>query len=162
MAQRRKAAAKGKARSRAKVRSGRTRKVAASKPRRRPHKFVVSHLSGGEFRTDGLRGYAQYRDLGIKDATHGMAVAHVIRFVGKCDPSIVSKEHLHEAEFQMIYVLKGSMVSSFEGQGTHTMTAGDAWLQPHGIKHKVLNYSDDCEVLEIVMPANFRTVELEK
>jgi hypothetical protein len=54
------------------------------------------------------------------------------------------------------------MTSSFEGQGTHTMRAGDAWLQPHSIKHKVLDYSDDCEVLEIVMPANFKTIELEK
>ena len=91
-----------------------------------------------------------------------MAVAHVIRMIGPCDPKVVSKKHLHEAEFQMIYVLKGSITSSFEGQGTHTMNAGDAWLQPHSIKHKVLDYSDDCEVLEIVMPANFKTVELEK
>ena len=167
MAQPRKAAAKNKGRPATKGRAGRpaanrTAKVATSKPRRRAHKFVVSRLADGGFRTDGLRSYAQYRDLGIKDATDGMAVAHVIRFVGKCNPDVVSKEHLHEAEFQMIYVLKGSMVSSFEGQGTHTMKAGDAWLQPRGIKHKVLDYSDDCEVLEIVMPANFRTVELEK
>jgi hypothetical protein len=28
--------------------------------------------------------------------------------------------------------------------------------------HKVIDYSDGCEVLEIVMPANFKTVELEK
>ena len=136
-------------------------KPKAAKPRR-PHKFVVSHLRSKDFKSDGLRTYAQYRDLGVKDATNGMAVAHVIRFVGQCDPKVVSKEHLHEADFQMIYVLKGSMVSSFEGHGTHTMKAGDAWLQPHGIKHKVLDYSHDCEVLEIVMPANFKTVELEK
>lgn len=132
----------------------------AARPRRQ-HKFVVSHLRPEDFKSDGLRTYAQYRDLGIKDATHGMAVAHVIRFLGKCDPNVVSKEHLHEAEFQMIYVLKGSMTSSFEGHGTHIMKAGDAWLQPHSIKHKVLDYSDDCEVLEIVMPADFRTIELE-
>lgn len=140
----------------------RSAKVAAKAKARRPHRFVVSRLRPEDFKTDGLRSYAQYRDLGIKDATNGMAVAHVIRFIGACDPNVVSKEHLHEAEFQMIYVLKGSMVSSFEGQGTHTMKAGDAWLQPHGIKHKVLDYSSDCEVLEIVMPANFKTVELEK
>ena len=29
------------------------------------------------------------------------------------------------------------------------------------IKHTVLDYSDDCEVLEIVLPAEFETVELE-
>ena len=47
------------------------------------------------------------------------------------------------------------------GPGVTGLEAGDAWLQPHSIKHKVLDYSSDCEVLEIVMPANFKTVELE-
>jgi quercetin dioxygenase-like cupin family protein len=128
---------------------------------RLPHEFLVNHLREEDFKPDGLRRYARYRDLGIKDATHGMAVAQVIRFQGPCDPKLVSKLHKHAADFQLIYVLKGSISSQFEGHGVHTMKAGDAWLQPKNIKHKVLDYSDDCEVLEIVMPANFKTVELE-
>jgi mannose-6-phosphate isomerase-like protein (cupin superfamily) len=151
------AARKSSARSRV---PSRNRAKSAGKPRR-PHKFVVSHLREEEFKSDGLRRYAHYRDLGIKDATRGMAVAHVIRFQGPCDPKVVSKLHAHAADFQMIYVLKGSITTQIEGQGVHTMTEGDAWLQPKNIKHKVLDYSDDCEVLEIVMPANFKTVELE-
>jgi mannose-6-phosphate isomerase-like protein (cupin superfamily) len=138
----------------------RNRAKTAAKPRR-PHKFVVSHLREEDFKPDGLRRYAHYRDLGVKDATHGMAVAHVIRFQGPCDPKVVSKLHTHAADFQMIYVLKGSITTQIEGHGAHTMTAGGAWLQPKNIKHKVIGYSDDCEVLEIVMPANFKTVELE-
>ena len=164
MAPKRKSVRRSTVRARAKPMVRRSTRMAAksgAKPRR-PHKFVVSHLRPDDFKTDGLRTYAQYRDLRIKDATNGMAVAHVIRFIGPCDPKVVSKNHLHEADFQMIYVLKGSLVSSFKGHGTHTMKAGDAWLQPHSIEHKVLDYSDDCEVLEIVMPANFKTVELEK
>ena len=47
-----------------------------------------------------------------------------------------------------------------EGEGAHTMRAGSAWLQPPRIRHRVLDYSDDCEVLEIVLPADFKTVEL--
>jgi mannose-6-phosphate isomerase-like protein (cupin superfamily) len=142
--------------------SARSRKAAKTVAgARRPHEFMVSHRREEDFKLDGLRRYARYRDLGVKDATHGMAVAHVIRFQGPCDPKVVSKLHRHAAEFQLIYVLKGSLTSQFEGHGEHTMTAGDAWLQPKNIKHKVLNYSDDCEVLEIVMPANFKTVELE-
>ena len=131
-------------------------------PARRPHKFVKSNLRHEDFKPDGLRTYAHYRDLGVKDATHGMALAHVIRFKGKCDPKVVSKNHLHEADFQMIYVLKGSITTEIEGHGVHKMNAGDSWLQPHSIVHKVLDYTDGCEVLEIVMPANFKTVELEK
>jgi quercetin dioxygenase-like cupin family protein len=161
-----KASAKAKSKTqargkRASVRRSAARTKVAAKPSRK-HKFVVSHLRDEDFKSDGLRTYAQYRDLGVKDATNGTAVAHVIRFVGECDPKVVSKEHTHAADFQMIYVLKGSMISQFEGQGVHTMKAGDAWVQPKNIKHKVLDYSSDCEVLEIVMPANFKTVELEK
>jgi mannose-6-phosphate isomerase-like protein (cupin superfamily) len=129
---------------------------------RRKHNFLVKRYRPEDFRTDGLRSYAQYRDLGIGAATHGMAVAHVIRLIGPCDPKVVSKLHTHDADFQMIYVLKGSMTGEYDGQGVHTVTAGDCWLQPKNIKHKVLDYSDDCELLEIVMPANFKTVELEK
>lgn len=125
------------------------------------HKFLVKKFRPEDFKGDGLRSYIHYRDLGVKDATRGMVVAHAIRFIAPCDPEVVSKEHFHDTEFQMIYVLKGSITSSFEGQGTHTMKAGDCWLQPQRIKHKVLDYSGDCELLEIVMPADFKTVELE-
>jgi uncharacterized RmlC-like cupin family protein len=150
------AARRGQAPSRTKSRS-RARTVVKHA---RPHKFVVSHFRPQDFH-GGLRSYAQYRDLGIKDATHGMAVAHVIRMIGPSDPKVVSKLHRHDADFQMIYVLKGSITGEYGRHGVHTMKAGDAWLQPKNIKHKVLDYSDDCELLEIVMPANFRTVELE-
>src|SRR5262245_20962575 len=133
----------------------------AAKPRR-PHEFLINHLREEDFKPDGLRPYAKYRDLGVKDATHGMAVAHVIRFVPPCDPKVVSKLHTHAADFQMIYVLKGSITTEIVPHGVHKMNAGDAWLQPKNVKHKVLDYSADCEVLEIVLPANFKTVELEK
>ena len=143
--------------------SARAKSSATSAARaRRQHKFVKSHLRSEDFKPDGLRTYAHYRDLGVKDATHGMALAHVIRFVGQCDPRAVSKNHLHRCEFQMIYVLKGSITTEIEGHGKHTMNAGDSWLQPQSIVHKVLDYTDGCEVLEIVLPANFKTVELEQ
>jgi mannose-6-phosphate isomerase-like protein (cupin superfamily) len=148
---------KGAVRPRRKI--GTAAKIAAKA--RPTHKFVAKRFKPEDFKSDGLRTYAEYRDLGIKDATRGMVVAHAIRFVAPCDPKVVSKEHYHDTEFQMIYVLRGSLTSSFEGQGTHTMKAGDCWLQPQRIKHKVLDYSEDCELLEIVMPGDFKTVELE-
>jgi mannose-6-phosphate isomerase-like protein (cupin superfamily) len=125
-----------------------------------PQKFTVSQPSEGSFE-QGLRTYAAYRDLGIKNATHGMMQAHVIRFIPPCRPEEVSKLHYHDVEFQMIYVLKGWIKSEFEGEGVHTFAAGACWLQPPRIQHRVLDYSDDCELLEIILPADFDTVTLD-
>jgi uncharacterized RmlC-like cupin family protein len=122
--------------------------------------FNVNHFRAQDFRTDGLRSYAQYRDLGMSKATNGLLQAHVIRLIPPCDPAVVSKRHYHDVHVQMIYVLKGWIRSEFEGQGEVTMRAGAAWLQPPRIKHTVLDYSDDCELLEIILPAEFETVEL--
>jgi len=122
--------------------------------------FRVSHHSEEDF-DGGLRRYAKYRDLGMAKATGGMVQAHVIRFVPPCRPEEVSKLHFHDVEFQMVYVLKGWIKTELEGQGAHVMRPGSAWLQPPKIKHKVLDYSDDCEVLEIILPADFETTELD-
>jgi mannose-6-phosphate isomerase-like protein (cupin superfamily) len=126
---------------------------------RKPQKFTVSHHRDEDFKA-GLRRYAKYRDLGIGKATDGMVQAHVIRLVPPCRPEEVSKRHYHDVDFQMVYVLKGWMKTEFEGQGAHVMRAGSAWIQPPRIEHVVLDYSEDCEVLEIIMPAEFATVEV--
>jgi quercetin dioxygenase-like cupin family protein len=78
-----------------------------------------------------------------------------------CDPAEVSKRHYHDVEFQMVYVLKGWIKGEYDGVGVVTMREGSCWLQPPKIKHSVLDYSDDCELLEIILPADFATVELE-
>ena len=150
---------------RAKKTSPKKRAVAPrAKPKvsaRPKQRFNVSHFRPEDFRTDGLRSYAKYRDLGMSKATNGLLQAHVIRLIAPCDPAVVSKRHYHDVDVQMIYVLKGWIRSEFEGQGEVTMREGTAWLQPPRIKHTVLDYSDDCELLEIILPAEFDTVELQ-
>ncbi len=136
------------------------RRKAASKARPRKQTFVVSHASPDAFEA-GLRRYAQYRDLGIAAATKGLARAHVIKMIPPCDPAEVSTRHYHDVEFQMVYVLKGWIKGEYEGAGIITMREGSCWLQPPKIKHSVLDYSDDCELLEIILPADFKTVALD-
>ena len=137
-----------------------TRAKANAPKARRQHKFVASHLTPDAFKADGLRSYAHYRDLGIADATHGLAQAHVIRLIGPCNPAEVSKLHFHDVEFQMVYVLKGWVKTYMEGQGETLMKEGSAWTQPPRIKHLIMDYSDDVELLEVILPAEFKTVEL--
>jgi hypothetical protein len=138
--------------------ASRAKLKAKAQPKQR---FNVNHFRAEDFRADGLRSYAQYRDLGMSKATNGLLQAHVIRLIPPCDPAVVSKRHFHDVDVQMIYVLKGWIRSEFEGQGEVTMRQGAAWLQPPRIKHTVLDYSDDCELLEIILPAEFETVELQ-
>ena len=126
----------------------------------RPEQRVaVSHYRNEDFES-GLRSYAQYRDLGMVEATNGMVRAHVLRFTEPCDPKVVSKLHFHDTEFQMVYVLKGWVKTELEGQGEITMRAGSSWTQPPRIKHVINDYSEDCELLEIIMPADFETEEV--
>jgi hypothetical protein len=150
-----------RAASRARPGKRRASPVAKAKPKAQPkQRFTASHLADADFRT-GLRSYAAYRDLGFNAATGGMVQAHVIRFIPPCRPEEVSKLHLHDVDFQMVYVLKGWIKTEFDGVGSMVMQTGSSWIQPPRIKHKVLDYSNDCEVLEIILPADFQTVELE-
>ena len=132
---------------------------AASKPRPK-QRIAISHHREEDFKADGLRTYAHYRSLGIADATHGLAQAHVIRLIGPCNPEEVSKLHYHDVEFQMVYVLKGWVKTYLEGQGETLMNVGSSWTQPPRIKHLIMDYSDDVELLEVILPAEFKTVEL--
>jgi mannose-6-phosphate isomerase-like protein (cupin superfamily) len=125
----------------------------------KPQTFMASHLKDALFKT-GLRSYAAYRELGVEKATGGAVQAHVIRLLGKCDPKVVSIPHYHGVQFQFLYMLKGWMIGEYEGAGRVKMTAGSCWIQPPGIRHQVIDYSDGCEMVEIILPANFATVEL--
>ena len=91
------------------------KRKAKAKAAPRKQTFVASHHRPGAFE-QGLRRYAQYRDLGIAAATAGLARAHVIKMIPPCDPAEVSKRHYHDVEFQMIYVLKGWIKGEYEGE----------------------------------------------
>jgi hypothetical protein len=157
----RKPAAKSTARKaiKAKDREAKGRVPVAKRARPR-QRIAISHYRDEDFKADGLRPYARYRDLGIAEATQGLARAHVIRLIGPCNPAEVSKLHFHDVDFQMVYVLKGWVKTYLEGQGEALMQQGSAWTQPPRIKHLILDYSDGAELLEVILPADFKTVEL--
>jgi hypothetical protein len=151
-----KTAAKSTARKKLKAK-GREIPAKRARPKQR---IAISHHREEDFKADGLRTYAQYRDLGIAKASQGLAQAHVIRLIGPCNPAEVSKLHFHDVEFQMVYVLKGWVKTYMEGQGETLMKQGSAWTQPPRLKHLIMDYSDDVELLEVILPAEFKTVEL--
>jgi hypothetical protein len=136
-------------------------RAAHPQKRARPkQRIAISHHRDEDFKADGLRTYAKYRDLGVADASAGLARAHVIRLIGPCDPAEVSKLHFHDVDFQMVYVLKGWVKTYMEGIGETMFREGSSWTQPPRIKHLIMDYSDDVELLEVILPADFKTVEL--
>jgi quercetin dioxygenase-like cupin family protein len=159
MAKAKKAKASAAKSKRSKPKRSKPARVAAAKPKRPKQKFTVSHHREEDFDA-GLRTYSAYRDLGVAPATGGLVQAHVIRMTKPFDAAEVAIPHYHDVQFQMVYVLKGWFRSEFEGEGVQTFRAGSCWIQPPKIKHIVRGYSDDCELLEIVMPVDFETVTL--
>jgi quercetin dioxygenase-like cupin family protein len=119
--------------------------------------FVVSHAKDASFER-GLRSFFEYRDLGIKNATAGTVDAHVIRAAAGTEFS--SQPHLHHTTFQLVYVLKGWIEFEYEGQGRVRLEAGSCVHQPPQIRHREVGHSEDIEMLEIVLPANFKTEEV--
>jgi uncharacterized RmlC-like cupin family protein len=118
-------------------------------------RFAVSHLNGSKFAQRGLRSYFEYRDLGIRRATGGKVIAHVIRARPGSAPH--GEWHLHDCEVQLVYVLKGWVRFEYEGVGEVLMKAGSCFYQPPRIRHRELAHSPDVEMLEVVAPAAFKT-----
>ena len=116
--------------------------------------FIATHARDAVF-VSGLRPFFDYRDLGIKQATDGRVVAHVIRAIDGADFS--GKPHLHVTTFQMVYVLKGWIEFDYEGQGRVRLEAGSCAYQPPGFRHQELGHSPDLEMLEVALPADFET-----
>ena len=114
----------------------------------------ISHLSPDAFDA-GLRAFFEYRSLGIEQATGGKMGAHVIRAVAGEHPQ--SSWHVHDLDFQMVYVLKGWVRFEYEGTGEVTLQSGSCVHQPPGIRHREIAHSDDLEMLEITSPAVFAT-----
>ena len=123
--------------------------------------FIVNRAKDNPFVSGGLRVYREYRDLGIGEATDGKVHAHIIRTTKPC-PEGGSGQHYHDVDFQMVIVMKGTSTVWFEGHGKVTFEEGDCWIQPPGIKHNVLYYSDDYQVLEITLPQDYETVQGEE
>jgi quercetin dioxygenase-like cupin family protein len=119
----------------------------------------VSHRRDSKFARRGLRSYFEYRDLGIKRATRGKVVAHVIRARPGKAPH--GEWHRHDCNVQFVYVLKGWVRFEYEGVGEVLMKAGSCFYQPPRIRHREIAHSRDVEMLEIVAPASFKTASAE-
>ena len=120
---------------------------------------MFSHVKPDDtpYKTDGLRDFFLYRDLGIAEATHGKVIAHLVK--ANMAPEKGTGWHRHEADFQIVIMLKGW--AKFMYDETQTLvSAGDCVHQRPGINHYLFDYSADMEYLEIVSPADFKSIDV--
>lgn len=68
--------------------------------------------------------------------------------------------HRHEAEFHIVIMLKGWARFMYGEQET-LVAAGDCVHQAPGIVHYLFDYSPDMEYLEIVGPADFKSIDVD-
>jgi len=118
------------------------------------HSFLVRHLRDSDSWVIGRAGM-RYRDL-IPDRLGGSIIASHIRIPdGGPVPDMV---HYHIVGFQLIFCYRGWVRLVYEDQGEpFILEEGCCVIQPPQIRHRVLEASDNVEVLEIGVPAEHIT-----
>jgi len=121
-----------------------------------------SHVKPGDtpWRTDGLRDFFLYRDLGMMGATGGRVIAQLVKANTDRPPEAGTGWHKHVADWHMVLMTKGWAKFMYEDKET-LVEAGDCVHQRPGITHYLYDYSPDMEYLEVVSPADFGTVDAE-
>lgn len=116
------------------------------------HAFVVRRLADQAPWVIGRAGM-EYRDL-IPTRLGGAMIASHIRVPDGPVPDMV---HFHKVGFQLIFCVAGWVDVLYEDQGgILRIEAGDCFIQPPGIRHKVL-HSVGVQVVEIGVPAEHVT-----
>jgi uncharacterized RmlC-like cupin family protein len=122
-----------------------------------PH-VIVQHARDAKFE-EGLRDYFVYRGFGANEASGGAIGAHLVKVVPGTHPH--GQWHLHELDFQFVYVPTGWVEFEYEDIGKVRLEPGSMVYQPPRIRHAEVAHSDDVQIVEIVAPGEFatRTVE---
>ena len=116
------------------------------------HAFVVRRLADQAPWVIGRAGM-QYRDL-VPTRLGGAMIASHIRVPDGPVPDMV---HYHKVGFQLIFCVAGWVDVLYEDQGDiRRIHAGDCFIQPPTIRHKVL-HSEGVQVVEIGVPAEHVT-----
>lgn len=118
-----------------------------------------SHVKQADtpWKSDGLRGFFEYRDLGIKDATDGQVICHLVRAAKPADEG--TGWHIHVLNFQIVIMNKG-WAKFMYGDQSVLVEAGDVVHQQPGLIHYLYDYSRDMEYTEICSPADFGSLEV--
>ncbi len=107
----------------------------------------------------GPRKYFRYRDLGTRKPTDGRIHIHLVHAIEPMPGG--TGWHTHSMR-QLFYVIGGSAGWGVEGDTVHKrVNTWDAVCVNSGQKHDVPSFTADYKVLEICIPAEYETVNVE-
>jgi len=116
--------------------------------------FEISHFQDNESWVTGRAGML-YRDLLPNRLGGNLMVSHIRIPKGGPVPDMV---HFHSIRFQLIFCLNGWVKLVYEDQGNpFILSAGECVTQPPEIRHRVLECSDNLEVIEVAHPSSHLT-----
>jgi quercetin dioxygenase-like cupin family protein len=91
-------------------------------------------------------------DSGIGEGTQGIAGVTVLR-PGNDAPQWAS----HDCDVHFTFVRQGGMTLEVEGESAATLETGDSFVLPPNRKARYAQPSNDCELIEVSLPAAFAT-----
>jgi len=115
-------------------------------------RFLHHKAAEADWRPWRLPGF-ESRDTGIGEATQGIAGVHVARPAGHAG----RRCHQHDTDILFTFVKEGSMTLTADGQAPQSLTAGDAFVIPPFLATAYEAPSADLQLLEVALPAAFRT-----
>ena len=94
----------------------------------------------------GRRSFFNYRELGLTEATGGIARAQVT-----CATDVMEQTgwHYHICDVHFIYTLRGWIELQFEDGSTIRVETGESLFIPPGLKHNETAISADLELFEM-------------
>ena len=121
--------------------------------------LLLNDCGKAAFTRDGPRADVESRDLGWANASGGAIGAKHIRAIRPFDAE--TGWHWHDMTGHFVYVLQGWIKFRFAGVADEIVVrAGSSLSQPAGVAHNVVGRSDDLELIEVNLPADFGTFDL--
>ena len=118
--------------------------------------FALLDANDAAFTRDGPRADVEYRDLGWASASRGAVGAKHIRAIAPF--SAETGWHWHDMTAHFVHVLRGWIAFRFAGAPHDVVVrAGSSLSQPAGVAHNVVGRSNDLELIEINVPAEYGT-----
>ncbi len=116
-------------------------------------RFVCHVASTAVWKASRFHGFQQ-RDMGIGEATNGLAGARVLRSFGGAvgDRRGGPRRNAHKGEFAFYFVLSGTTVLESTALGAHPLSAGDSCVMPAGTDFAI-QPTAGLELLEVTLPA---------